>query len=138
MGRLQSGHLLFETPEGLVRVELTFKERVALLWTFRNFRRLSTPLLNSRENTLINTLYRTHAVVISASYDPSAVIGVVEDFVPSMENVAQEMVSPIAAEKSVLQKIGSQKIVHKKIDAPLAPRKERRERAGERSGKRRP
>src|ERR1039458_1521455 len=131
MGRLQSGHLLFETPEGLVRVELTFKERVALLWTFRNFRRLSTPLLNSHQNTLINTLYRTHAVVISASYDPSAVIGVVEDFVPSMENVAQEMVAPIAAEKNVLQKIVLQRIGAQKIDAALAPKKARRERVVE-------
>jgi periplasmic protein TonB len=133
MGRLQSGLLLFETPQGLVRVELSFKERVSLLWTFRNFRRLSTPLLSSRENTLVNTLYRNHARVMSHSYDPSIVIGVVEDFVPSTEIAAPELApQKVAPEKSVLQKIvaqkiDAQKIVPQKIDAPLAPKKERQQ-----------
>ncbi len=128
MGRLQSGLLLFETPKGLVRVELCFKERVALLWTFRNFRRLSPRLLNSRENTLIHTLYRTHAGVVSHSYDPALVIGVVEEFVPSMEMGAPEMVAEkvvaqrIVAETSVAQRttpreVAAQEIVAEKIGA---------------------
>jgi TonB family protein len=85
MGRLQSGLLLFETPQGLVRVELSFRDRLYLLWTFRNFRRLSTLLLNSRENTLINTLYHNNSGIIQDSYDPAIVIGVVEDYVPAAE-----------------------------------------------------
>jgi len=135
MGRLESGLLLFETPQGLVHVELSFKERLALLWTFRNFRRLSTPLLNARENTLVNTLYRSRARVLSSSYDPSIVIGVVEDFEPSMEVVAPEVVplkvmtqkvdlQTIIAQRIEAQKVVAQKIVPQKTDAPLAPKKE--------------
>src|ERR1017187_7997267 len=44
MGRLESGLLLFETPQGLVHVELSFKERLAPLWAFRNFRPLLPPI----------------------------------------------------------------------------------------------
>ncbi len=141
MGRLQSGLLLFETPKGLVRIELSFKERAALLWTFRNFRRLSPRLLNSRENTLIHTLYRTHAGVLSHSYDPALVIGVVEDFVPSMEMAAPEIVSEkIVSEKSVAQmsvaqrtisrevvaQESAQKVIAEKIAAPASAKKERK------------
>ena len=135
MGRLESGLLLFETPQGLVHVELSFKERVALLWTFRNFRRLSTPLLNARENALVNTLYRSRARVLSSSYDPSIVIGVVEDFEPSMEVMAPEVVpqkivtqkidlQTIVAQRNEAQKAVAQKVLPRKTDAPLAPKKE--------------
>jgi protein TonB len=135
MGRLESGLLLFETPQGLVHVELSFKERLALLWTFRNFRRLSTPLLNARENALVNTLYRSRARVLSSSYDPSIVIGVVEDFEPSMEVMAPEVVpqkivtqkidlQTIVAQRNEAQKAVAQKVLPRKTDAPLAPKKE--------------
>lgn len=83
LDRLQYGFLLFETPQGLVRVGLSLWQRVYLLWTFRNFRRLSIPLLNSRQRALVNALFRNHADVISNSRDPMLVIGVVEHFVPS-------------------------------------------------------
>ena len=135
MGRLESGLLLFETPQGLVHVELSFKERLALLWTFRNFRRLSTPLLNARENALVNTLYRSRARVLSSSYDPSIVIGVVEDFEPSIEVMAPEVVpqkvvtqkidlQTIVAQRNEAQKAVAQKVLPRKTDAPLAPKKE--------------
>lgn len=80
--RLQSGFLLFETPQGLVRVGPSLWQRVYLLWTFRNFRRLSVPLLNPRQRALVSALFRNHADVISNSHDPMLVIGVVERFVP--------------------------------------------------------
>ncbi len=82
LNRLQSGFLLFETPEGLVRAELSLGQRIYLLWTFRNFRQLSIPLLNRRQRTLVNALFRNNAGVVSHSHKPLPVIGVIENFVP--------------------------------------------------------
>ena len=82
LNKLESGFLLFQTQQGLVAVEPSFWQRVYLLWTFRNFRQLSLPLLNSRQTALINNLFRQHAAVVSHEYEPSLEIGVVENFVP--------------------------------------------------------
>jgi hypothetical protein len=65
LNKLESGLLLFQTPQGLVAVEPTFWQRVYLLWTFRNFRQLSLPLLNPRQTALINDLFLRHAAVVS-------------------------------------------------------------------------
>jgi TonB family protein len=79
--KLQAGFLVFETQQGWVGVDLTPRQRIYLLWTFRHFRQLSMPLLNGRERTLVNELFR-NADVMPQSYNPSLVIGVVEKFVP--------------------------------------------------------
>jgi len=85
--RLESGLLLFQTPQGLVPVELSFWQRVYLLWTFRNFRQLSFPLLNTRQVALVNALARKNAGAVPHAYDPLLVIGVVENFSPPPTNV---------------------------------------------------
>ena len=82
LDKLQSGYLLFQTRQGLVRVELSLKQRIYLLWTFRNFRQLSVPLLNSRQRALVNALFRNNAGVVSHLHSRTLAIGVVEDFVP--------------------------------------------------------
>ena len=82
LDRLQSGFVLFETQQGLVRVELSLWQRIYLLWTFRNFRQLSVPLLNPRQSALVNALFRKNAGVVSNSHNPLLVIGLVENFVP--------------------------------------------------------
>jgi len=82
LDKLQSGFLLFQTRQGLVRVELSLKQRIYLLWTFRNFRQLSIPLLNSRQRALVNALFRNNAGVVSHLHDRTLAIGVVENFVP--------------------------------------------------------
>jgi TonB family protein len=81
LNRLQSGFLLFETQHGLVRVELSLWQRLYLLWTFRNFRQLSIPLLNPRQRSLVNALFRSNAGVVSHSHNALPVIGVVQNFV---------------------------------------------------------
>jgi TonB family protein len=107
--RLQSGFLLFETQQGLVRVELSLVQRIYLLWTFRNFRQLSIPLLNSRQRALVNSLFRSNAGVVSHLHKPAHVIGVVENFVPPTVRVGaspaqkkerQEKVVPQRAERA--------------------------------------
>jgi TonB family protein len=80
--KLQSGFLLLKTQRGSVRVELSFWQRLYLLWTFRNFRQLSLPLLNSRQRAMVNTAFDKNASVVSDSYDRSLVIGVVEFHLP--------------------------------------------------------
>ena len=81
--RLQSGFLLFETQQGLVRIELSLWQRIYLLWTFRNFRQLSIPLLNLRQRALVHSLFQQNVgVAWNYSDKPSPVIGVVENFVP--------------------------------------------------------
>jgi hypothetical protein len=92
LNKLESGFLLFQTQQGLVAVEPSFWERVYLLWTFRNFRQLSLPLLNLRQTALINNLFLEHAAVAWHKYEPSLEIGVVQDFVPP----APEMGSALA------------------------------------------
>jgi TonB family protein len=82
LDRLQSGFLLFQTRQGLVRVDLSLRQRIYLLWTFRNFRQLSIPLLNSRQRELVNALFRNSAGVVSHFHNRTLAIGVVENFVP--------------------------------------------------------
>jgi TonB family protein len=88
LDRLESGFLVFETQQGMVRADLSLKQRIYLLWTFRHFRQLSMPLLNSRQRALVNRLFQTNAGihnvgVHSDSNEFLPVIGVVENFVPS-------------------------------------------------------
>ncbi len=84
LDKLESGFLLLHTREGLVSAEpTTFWQRAYLIWTFRNFRELSLPLLNARQTALINDLFREHSAVIGHKYDPGRVIGIVENFAPS-------------------------------------------------------
>jgi len=87
LDRLQSGFLLFQTQQGLVRVQLSLGQRIYLLWTFRNFRQLSIPLLNSRQRALVNALFRNNAGVVSPSHNRLLAIGVVENFVPPPERI---------------------------------------------------
>ncbi len=82
LNKLESGFLLFQTQQGLVAVEPSFWQRVYLLWTFRNFRQLSLPLLNPRQIALINSLFRQHGAVVSDDFEPSLEIGLVENFAP--------------------------------------------------------
>jgi protein TonB len=74
--------------QGLVQVELSFWQRVYLLWKFRNFRCLSISLFNSRARALLNALYESGERVAPDSPDPSLVIGVVDDFVPPTDRTS--------------------------------------------------
>lgn len=81
--RLESGILLFETPQGIVRVDLSLRQRLYLLWTFRNFRQLSMRQLNQRQRNLVNFLYQSNTGAITQTPRKLPVIGMVEDFAPA-------------------------------------------------------
>ncbi len=108
LNKLESGFLLFQTQQGFVAVEPSFWQRVYLLWTFRNFRQLSLPLLNPRQITLINDLFRQHAAVVSHEYEPSLEIGVVEDFVPPAIEIAATLAANLDASPAVKAKLTEQ------------------------------
>jgi TonB family protein len=98
LDRLESGFLLFETPRGLVRVELSLRQRIYLLWTFRNFRQLPVPLLNPRQRALVDRVFR-NGVLLPHLDDPSLVIGVVENFVPPAVPIAFPSPVQISAQR---------------------------------------
>ncbi len=128
LNKLESGYLLFQTQQGSIAVEpSSFWQRVYLLWTFRNFRQLSLPLLNSRQTALINDLFRQGAAVISHEheFEPSLEIGVVEDFVPQgIEIVATPAVrtdaSP-AVKTKLLEQTAGQYATPPEIPIAVAP-----------------
>jgi hypothetical protein len=105
LDRLQFGSLLFETQQGLVRVEPSLGQRIYLLWTFRHFRQLSMPLLNARERALVNALFRSKAGVASELDDLLPVIGVVENFVPSTV-----LIDALRAEEPASQNLGREEV----------------------------
>jgi TonB family protein len=117
LDRLESGFLLFQTRQGLVRVELSLWQRIYLLWTFRNFRRLSIPLLNSRQRTLVNALFHNNEGAVSHSYDPLLVIGVVENFAPRTVRTAA---LPVKKERQEKLAAPREEIAPKSNPAPSA------------------
>lgn len=78
LDKLQSGVLGFETERGVLFVQPSGFQKVHLLWTFRNFPRLSIKLLNAKQTRLVEDLYRTSTVTLPAVPDFEFVIGMVE------------------------------------------------------------
>ncbi len=105
LNKLESGFLLFQTQQGLVAVEPSFWQRVYLLWTFRNFRQLSLPLLNPRQITLINDLFRQHGAVVSDDFEPTLEIGLVENFVPPEIEIGATLTAETDASPAVKEEL---------------------------------
>jgi hypothetical protein len=108
LNKLESGFLLLQTQQGTVAVQPSFWQCVYLLWTFRNFRQLSPPLLNARQTALINNLYRQHAAVISHEHEPWLEIGVVENFVPPAIEIGATLAAKTDASPAVKAKLPEQ------------------------------
>ena len=117
LNKLESGFLLFQTRQGLVAVEPSFWQRVYLLWTFRNFRQLSLPLLNSRQAALINNLFLEHVAVVSDEYEPRLEIGVVENFVPPAVEIDAALAAKTDASLAMKTKLPEQE-----AEQDVAPR----------------
>lgn len=110
LAKVESGCLLLETQQGLVRFELSLRQRLYLLWTFRHFRRLSPKLLNSRQRTLVNALFRNNSGVQTTSTDQLLVIGVIENFVLPPEESKTSCAQKNAEEKDQLEEIAEQRL----------------------------
>jgi TonB family protein len=79
LDKLESGVLVMETKDGLVSVRPSVGQCIYLLWTFRNFRKLPIKLLNSRQQRLVERLYRSSATSLLHAPDRTILIGTVED-----------------------------------------------------------
>ena len=126
LDKLESGFLLLQTRQGLVAVApSSFWQRAYLLWTFRNFRQLSLPLLNSRQSALINTLFREHAETVSHRYDPWLVIGVVENFVPPPlvidATLAAQIDAALAMKAKLPEEVAGLEVVPPVVQIEAAP-----------------
>ena len=108
LNKLESGFLLLQTQQGSVAVQPSFWQRVYLLWTFRNFRQLSPPLLNARQTALIDNLFRQHAAVILHEYEPWLEIGVVENFVPPAIEIGAALAAKTDASQAVKARLPEQ------------------------------
>jgi protein TonB len=77
--KLRSGLLQLSTDTGSYYACPSFRERVYLLWTFRNFRRLSVQVLNQRQRQLVDRLCEESPLLQHRPVFGSHIIGVVEN-----------------------------------------------------------
>src|SRR5215469_2387889 len=77
--KIRSGLVELRTKSGLVYVNPSFSERLYLLWTFRNFRRLPVQVLNRHQRQMIERLGQTAVVATQGRIPQSSLIGSVEN-----------------------------------------------------------
>lgn len=77
--KIRSGLVELRTSSGLLYVSPSVRQRIYLLWTFRNFHRLPQQVLNKRQRQLIETLGRTALVSRSGPIAVRPIIGSVEN-----------------------------------------------------------
>jgi protein TonB len=77
--KLRSGLLELNTEVGPLYASPTISERVYLLWTFRNFRRLPQQVLNPRQRQLIDKLIQTSTLRRHGPAVNVPIIGTVEN-----------------------------------------------------------
>lgn len=80
LDKIRAGVLQLSTPNGSVCVKPPFKERLLLLWIFRNFKILPEQVLGAREKKLVERLRDSDLPQLSGNFgrDEGLVIGTVE------------------------------------------------------------
>jgi hypothetical protein len=78
--KIRAGVLQLSTPNGSVCVKPPLKERLLLLWIFRNFKILPEQVLATREKKFIERLRNSDLPQLSGNFgrDEGLVIGTVE------------------------------------------------------------
>ena len=102
--KLCGGVLHIQTANGLRCVELTGRERLTLLWLFRNFKILPEAVLGKTRRTFLETLLGSDRSQLRCAHnhaeDDDYVIGTVE-FVPVHQKAAKTGAPKIAVAKVV-------------------------------------
>lgn len=119
LDKVRAGVLQLSTPNGSVCVKPPFKERLLLLWIFRNFKILPEQVLGEREKKFIDRLRNSDLPALPGNFgrDEGLVIGTVDyEFmrkpVQSDRRVmAPQVVHPIPSMSSTQPKLA---IVHRK------------------------
>ena len=127
--KIRSGLVELRTKSGLVYVSPSFSERLYLLWTFRNFRRLPLQVLNRRQRQVVERLGQTAAVAKSDSVPRNNLIGSVENIEVSVVSEAKAAagigkVVSISAPLTFMGKAaGSEEIAtrHRRLKLPQHP-----------------
>jgi hypothetical protein len=77
--KLRTGIVELRTDVGPLYVTLSLRERIYLLWTFRNFHSLPKQVLNRRQQQLIDELCRSAMAERNGANPGDSIIGVVEN-----------------------------------------------------------
>lgn len=77
--KLRTGIVELRTDVGPLYVTLSLRERIYLLWTFRNFHSLPKQVLNRRQQQLIDELCRSAMAERNGASPGDSIIGVVEN-----------------------------------------------------------
>jgi TonB family protein len=110
LDKLQSDYLVYETEQGSAHVRVSGRERLYLLWTFRNFNSLPVKSLNGRQQRLVENLYLRNSDCFLRS-DPGrdAVVGTVEAFRMTLRGAstaaAKRQKTPILSPVSIKRKV---------------------------------
>lgn len=80
LDKIRAGVLQLSTPTGTLCVKPALKERLLLLWIFRNFKILPEQVLGDREKRFIDRLRGTDREILPGSFgsDEGLVIGTVD------------------------------------------------------------
>ena len=102
--KLRSGLLELSTETGPLYASPSISERIYLLWTFRNFRRLPQQVLNSRQRQLIDKLCRASTPGQHRPAVTLPIIGTVENVHPVSQRkpVVAASASKVVARRHVV------------------------------------
>jgi TonB family protein len=110
--KIRSGVLELSTDTGPVYAAPSISERIYLLWTFRNFRRLPKQVLNPRQRQLIDKLCHSPTPRQNGPLIGTPIIGVVENV-----HLLSDRKAPAAANPNKLVEMASTSV---KIELPRA------------------
>lgn len=115
LDKVRAGVLQLSTPSGSVCVKPPFKERLLLLWIFRNFKILPEQVLGNREKQLIERLRNSDLPALPGNFgkDEGLVIGRV-DFEFMKKPAQSERRMPVPSLVQALPVQPKLAIVHRK------------------------
>ncbi len=119
LDKVRAGVLQLSTPNGSVCVKPPLKERLMLLWIFRNFKILPEQVLGDREKKLVDRLRNSDLAALSGDYgrDEGLVIGTVDYMFMRKPAQSERRVSaPVVVQSIPVMGAGQPKlaIVHRK------------------------
>ena len=125
--KLRSGLLELSTDSGPVYATPSIAERIYLLWTFRNFRRLPRQVLNQRQQQLIDRLSRSPSLRQRAPAAGARIIGVVENVRLAADRQAQAgkiiQMEKAVAKVEISRAVGSElSAIQRQTRAPIFDR----------------
>lgn len=123
--KLRTGIVELRTDVGPLYVTLSLRERIYLLWTFRNFHSLPKQVLNRRQQQLIDELCRSATAERNGASPGDSIIGVVEnvrwqgDCITEAATATSKLIEMNTATPDIIvpQAVGSEGIVTRSAGA---------------------